>query len=53
LTTQQQSIQKLIEEVGGNAAKLLAYFGVEQLSQIPSGEYERVVKSLQKGRKAA
>ena len=51
--TQQESIQKLIDEVGGDAAKLLAYFGVEQLSQIPAGEYDRVVKSLQKGRKAA
>ena len=50
---QQKSIQKLIDEVGGDATKLLAYFGVEHLSQIPSGDYDRVVKSLQKGRKAA
>ena len=50
---QQESIQKLIDEVQGDAAKLLAYFGVEQLAQIPASEYDRVVKSLQKARKAA
>lgn len=50
---QQVAIQTLIKEVGGDATKLLAYFGVEHLSQLPVSEYDRVVKSLQKGRKAA
>lgn len=50
---QQEAIQTLITEVGGDATKLLAYFGVEYLSQLPATEYDRVVKSLQKGRKAA
>ena len=47
------SITKLISDVSGDTSKLLAYFGVQDLSQIPANEYDRVVKSLQKGRKAA
>ena len=48
---QQHGIQKLIDEVGGDAQKLLDYFGLASLSDIPVSEYERVIKSLEKGRR--
>ena len=48
---QQTAIQNQIDEVGGDAKKLLDYFGLQSLSDIPVTEYERVMKSLEKGRR--
>ena len=50
---QQEQIRKLVQEVGGNMDRLLAYFKVKSLGDIPSTDYDRVVRSLEKGRKAA
>jgi hypothetical protein len=51
---QQATIQAKIREVGGNLDRLLAYFKVQSLSDIPASDYERVIRSLEnKVRKAA
>lgn len=52
--TQQATIRKKIEEVGGNLDRLLTYFKVERLADILASDYDRVIRSLDnKGRKAA
>lgn len=50
---QQGTIRKKIEEVGGNLDRLLAYFKVKNLADISAVDYDRVIRSLDKGRKAA
>ena len=51
ITAQQQvAIQKLVMEVGTDMNKLLAHFGVRQLRDLPSAEFMRVVRSLEKRR---
>jgi hypothetical protein len=50
--TQQGQITKLIKEVGVEQAKVLEYFGVEKLSDVPALEYSRVIRSLEKRRAA-
>lgn len=50
---QQATIQIMIDEVGGNLERLLAYFKVNSLGEILALDYDRVMRSLQKGRKAA
>ncbi|MEI6601759.1 MAG: DUF1071 domain-containing protein, partial [Comamonadaceae bacterium] len=47
---QQVAIQKLVMEVGMDMNKLLAHFGVRQLRDLPTAEYMRVVRSLEKRR---
>lgn len=51
--SQQETIKSMIEEVDGNLDRLLAYFKVKSLAEILAIDYERVVRALQKGRKAA
>jgi hypothetical protein len=51
--SQQETIKTMIEEVDGNLDRLLAYFKVKSLGEILAIDYERVVRALQKGRKAA
>jgi hypothetical protein len=48
---QQSHVQRLVKEQQGDLAKLLAYFRVNALSDIPQSEYERVLRALQRGRK--
>jgi hypothetical protein len=51
--TQQETIKTMIEEVDGNLDRLLAYFKVKSLGDILAVDYDRVVRALQRGRKAA
>lgn len=51
--SQQETIKTMIEEVDGNLDRLLAYFKVKSLGDILAVDYDRVVRALQKGRKAA
>lgn len=50
--TQQAQIRKLALEVGTEIERVFAYFGVQDLSDIPSAEYLRVIRSLEKRRAA-
>lgn len=51
---QQATIKKQIEEVEGNLDRLLAYFKVTSLAEIPARDYDRVIRSLtNRGRRAA
>lgn len=50
---QQATIQARILEIGGNLDRLLAYFKVKGLADIPASDYDRVMRSLERGRKAA
>ena len=51
ITAQQQvAIQKLVMEVGTDMNRLLEHFGVRQLRDLPSAEFMRVVRSLEKRR---
>lgn len=50
---QQAAIQSKISEIGGNLDRLLAYFKVRSLGEIAESDYERVIRSLERGRKAA
>lgn len=45
-------IERLLTETGSDRAKLLAYFGVENLAEIAVADYPRVVRSLEKRRAA-
>lgn len=51
-TTQLAQIKRLMAEAGADESKVLAYFGVDQLSHIPAADYPRVVRSLEKRRAA-
>lgn len=51
--SQQETIRKMIEDVDGNLERLLSYFKVKSLAEILAIDYERVVRALEKGRKAA
>lgn len=51
--SQQETIKTMIEEVDGNLDRLLAYFKVKGLGEILAVDYDRVIRALQKGRKAA
>ena len=54
LSEQQQAhIKATIQNVGGDLSRLLAYFKVKKLEEIPASEYDRVLRSLQRSRKAA
>lgn len=50
--TQQRTIARLAAEVGMELARVLQYFGVDDLGEIPTAEYQRVVRSLEKRRTA-
>lgn len=50
---QQATIQAKIQEVGGSLDRLLTYFKVRSLGEIPATDYERVIRSLDNRRKAA
>lgn len=52
-SAQLRNVQKLIRETGTDQQKLLSYFQVESLEQIPALEYARVIRSLEKQRKEA
>lgn len=52
-SAQLRNVQKLIRETGTDQQKLLNYFQVESLEQIPALEYARVIRSLEKQRKEA
>ena len=52
-TSQQETIKTMIQEVDGNLDRLLAYFKVKSLGEILAVDYDRVVRALQRGRKAA
>ena len=49
---QQRTIARVASEVGVDLPQLLAYFGVNDLGEIPAGEFQRVMRSLQKRRAA-
>jgi hypothetical protein len=51
--SQQVQIHKLAIEVGIELARVLSYFGVNSLKDIPATDFERVVRSLEKRRNAA
>lgn len=46
-------IERLIDETGSDLAKVLDYFGVEALTDLTSPMASRVIKSLEKSRRAA
>ena len=43
---QQAEIKRRLREVGGDLARLLAYFCVERLEHIAAADYDRVIRSL-------
>lgn len=49
---QQMAIQKLVIEVGVEMARMLDYFGVTSLKDLPASEFTRVVRSLENRRAA-
>lgn len=51
--TQLAQVRKLITETGADQKKLLDFFQVEALEQIPATEYARVIRSLEKHKKEA
>lgn len=51
--SQQAQIQKLAMEVGISLERVLSYFGVASLADIASSDFVRVIRSLEKRRKAA
>jgi len=51
--SQQTQIHKLAIEVRIELARVLSYFGVNSLKDIPATDFERVVRSLEKRRNAA
>lgn len=44
-------IRKLLEEIGVEADKLLAYFGFDSLEAIPKAEVNRVIRALEQSRR--
>lgn len=50
--TQQAQITRLLNETGAELNRLLEYFGVDQLDQIKSSEFPRVIRSLEHRRAA-
>jgi hypothetical protein len=50
---QQQRIRDQLATVGGSLERLLAYFKVTALAEIPAKDFDRVIRSLAKGRRAA
>lgn len=50
---QQAQIHKLVLELGVDLGRLLAYFGVNALQDIPATDYPRVIRSLEKRRASA
>lgn len=50
---QQRTIARVASEVGVDLPQLLAFFGVSELGEIPAGEFQRVMRSLEKRRAAA
>lgn len=50
---QQANVQAKLTEVDGDLKRLLAYFKVQALEDILATDYERVMRSLSRGRKAA
>ena len=51
--SQQAHIQKLALEVGISLERVLSYFGVASLADIVASDFVRVIRSLEKRRKAA
>ena len=49
---QQKTIRQLVDQVGVELPRLLDYFGVQGLAEIPVSDYLRVVRSLEKRRSA-
>jgi hypothetical protein len=49
---QQLQIQKLVIEVGVEMSRMLDYFGVPSLKDLPASEFARVVRSLENRRAA-
>ena len=50
---QQAEIQRRAKEVNADLSRLLAYFRVERLEDLPASDYERVIRSLDNRRRAA
>lgn len=50
---QQAQIHKLAIEVGVSLDRVLSYFGVAELKDIPASDFLRVIRSLEKRRQAA
>lgn len=50
-STQLRNVKKLVLETRTDQQKLLGYFQVESLEEIPAQEYARVIRSLEKQRK--
>ncbi len=50
---QQRAIRKLATDVGVALPRVLDYFGVRELGEIPAADYLRVIRSLEKKRSAA
>ena len=43
----------LIDEVRADEPRLLDYFGVTKIEDLPASQYDRVVRSLERGRRKA
>ena len=50
---QQKQVREELIRVGGSLSRLLAYFKVKSLADIPSKDFDRVIRSLNRGRRAA
>ena len=50
---QQAQIQKLVVQTGTELNRLLEHFGIARLQDLPTAEFTRVVRSLEKRRAAA
>lgn len=48
-----RQVCRLIEEVNADTPRLLAFFGVERIEDIPASQFDRVVRSLEKGKRKA
>ena len=48
-----RQVCRLIEEANADTPRLLAFFGVERIEDIPATQFDRVVRSLEKGKRRA
>jgi hypothetical protein len=50
---QVRKIEQLMTQVGADRDRLLSYFAVSSLSEVPASQYARVIRSLENHRRAA
>lgn len=50
---QQRYLQKLLQEVGWNEQRLLDYFGIEAIAELPMSEFDRALAALKQAKRRA